>query len=101
MLLGWIRRALASDATAEVCVIRAHLAYLFRNCVIKKEENEAETNLIVRHLYALNIPYSSYRFDVEPKGVDAMQRKGQFLAPPSPKRKKAPSKASKEMIREL
>ena len=115
MLLTWARRAVAKGAVSALCVIRAHLAYLFRNASIniitqfeeelekknlkleyaeetKKEKGTITEQLTVRTLLCSQIYLTaSYRFDVEPLSTEVMKRFGRSDV--SAKKKKAAAKA--------
>lgn len=106
MLLTWARRAVNQGAVGALCVIRAHLAYLFRNAAVSNpvktgggndpaEDGSVSEQLAVRTVLCSQVFLTaSYRFDVEPRANEVAARFGGARRKPkaAPKTKKKKKK---------
>ena len=106
MLLTWARRAVNQGAVGALCVIRAHLAYLFRNAAISNpvktkmksdnvEDGSVSEQLAVRTVLCSQVFLTaSYRFNVEPRANEVAARFGARRKVKSPRKK--PKKSRKK-----
>ena len=101
MLLTWARRAVAQGAVGALCVVRAHLAYLFRNAHIRLptdiESGTISEQLTVRTILCSQIYLTaSYRFDVEPQSSEVLKRFGRSTNASKKKKQKKQKVSSKD-----